>query len=763
MGRLQKPLFEWETSVKNNKFVVKAKRLNGKEVNGHKPHPGRTDRHGIWEGIKLTSFSWTTNGGKDWWYANPTTIQNNGFTHEITVDSNNCKIQLWAEYEIHTLGMPHRKYPFFHFADIHSKNRPKYQYKDENEKWTLNFNDWHHNYKYKNPRSVAGITESAWDCTWSDWVGPNQKHPEDSWVYKNAKERGLSAHWMGGICEYRNGQGGSSKDNAFNNGWVSVQGNYPQEVRKNVYFVFKANCYSDVITSSGITPPKPPDPEPPKPEPPKPEPSYKKPSGKIKIFDAYQNKGDIELSTADPYDEYLFVSLFCYLGKDRTAADDASKRLPGSWKQIIQAEYPHAIDPAVTGIQGVKFTAGKTYRINIDFDKLYGEEKSGNKIFYEFQIFNTNKGTSMYVFPEYYNFKGTNVRTHHTYNARPTIPTVILDIKDRNTATGKWHSNDPDPYDLYTPGAPVLFPSHLTYEVELSKDGGNSFESILPALTEEEKKEYAETDVKGKGTKNTEMDIDISKYPPGTPLKLRVRAFDNRIHSKDWGYSGEQATEQLPEKPTIILPLHNSRNYNPRHRLVVKTNAKGQNNILCVKWNGKTYTSKEQTEFFSSETLPTGEHYACFKAPLGTRKGDNSVMVWSENSSGEKSPSDNALFHILEDPWYDIVDNDEKAYIYAGKIPPIRPLVNIVREAYGLEPIRFEEEFEGDKVYNVKPDTHIWHQQQAEIAQALLDVDNKVKSYTSAFSPDLKAKRANEEDNIYKTDFQDLLSDLNII
>ena len=181
---------------------------------------GRTDRYGIWEGIKLVDTSYRINGGA--WISKGGAAQ---FT--VETNRNGDRIEVSARYELRTMGFhwDNRTYPFFYFGTNGGYRGGKYSWN------TVSWPD--DRWIYSN---FAKIDSSWWkhDIWWSGWCERNANATSSQWRTNK---------------EYRNGQSGSqgwrSDKNVGSNGTV-------QEYRKSVMMVFRKDYNSGVITSSGV-------------------------------------------------------------------------------------------------------------------------------------------------------------------------------------------------------------------------------------------------------------------------------------------------------------------------------------------------------------------------------------------------------------------------------------------------------------------------------------------------------------------------------
>lgn len=180
---------------------------------------GRTDRHGIWEGVRL-SDSWYRIDNGPW-------ISTGGASRfSVTTSKNGTKIQARAYYEIKTMGFhwDNQSYPFFYFGTNNA-------YKGGSSWSSVTWPD--NRYLYSNFAKL----DSSWSKNGIWWSG---------WCERNASSG--STQWRGNK-EYRNGQSGSQGWRSDRN--VGSSGSV-QEYRKSVMMSFTKYYESQVVVSSGI-------------------------------------------------------------------------------------------------------------------------------------------------------------------------------------------------------------------------------------------------------------------------------------------------------------------------------------------------------------------------------------------------------------------------------------------------------------------------------------------------------------------------------
>ena len=231
---------KYTTSCVNNVFTVNFD-CSPWDVGKHKA--AGTKRLDIWEGTKVTETWYRIDGGA--WKSNGSKTK-----FSVTANKNGVKIEAKARLEVWTMGKPGASMPAFHYGKYEGGVM---KYKDTNEKWTQNMaqkptvlrQDW---------KTITEL-DDTWKLKHLDWYAPGSSISAGNWTYKHtlALRSGYKykTEWKYG-AEYRNGNHGTNSA-AVKYGWKSVQGNYPQEYRKNQYFIFYKDFTSSAVTSSGIS------------------------------------------------------------------------------------------------------------------------------------------------------------------------------------------------------------------------------------------------------------------------------------------------------------------------------------------------------------------------------------------------------------------------------------------------------------------------------------------------------------------------------
>lgn len=206
----------------------------------HKGRGGRSDRHGIWEGVYLYKVDYKGSDGvwKVWWPNSSEEL--NGLNVHLETGTNGQTLECWATYRIWTMGLPHRSYPFLYFGNI-GGNRNKYNRGYFSDASVIPPSSLKSSYAY---------IPDDWNHIYSGWVFPGKNNPADNWTYKDAMLPG-GATWNGNSYEYRNGTNANGS-----NGWTSEAGNRPQETRKSSAYVFEKVYKASVVSNGIYIPPK---------------------------------------------------------------------------------------------------------------------------------------------------------------------------------------------------------------------------------------------------------------------------------------------------------------------------------------------------------------------------------------------------------------------------------------------------------------------------------------------------------------------------
>lgn len=209
---------------------------------------------------------------------------------------------------------------------------------------------------------------------------------------------------------------------------------------------------------------------------------------------------------------------------------------------------------------------GAQLTYHVDFDKVFGEDYSGNNVTYEAWVQNECGNIS----------KSTGIKGGHRYNGRPSIPTGlrVTAINDLiyNKVSFNWNkSTDPDndaiTYDLW---------------LKVISNGKIIKDSMLTTKI---------TNIKYE-------DYDITGHPDGCKYELKIRAYDGLLYS-NWS---NILTFEKGSKPHGILylynPIINNTNiYTKDPRFTFKGYDK--QSIFAVNINGREYSTKTNPERFT--------------------------------------------------------------------------------------------------------------------------------------------------------------------
>lgn len=466
---------------------------------------------------------------------------------------------------------------------------------------------------------------------------------------------------------------------SYSDGWFSGQGKWNYYRRSCLW---RWECKETVsIICSGIGPTEGPKPATPT----------------LKIYDAYGNSGKVRLTNNDSKTGYMMLGAWIKELNNGANVD-------GTFKWILKGK--EGIVAPNVGFYSNTWGPYSSYDVNIDFDAIWGEKYSSKDVYYQLSIVNDANKESDYA---------PHAGKQH-YNARPTIPQVSL-TKNGKTLVGSWKSTDPDPRDYSTANLPA---SSLTYDVVLEKDG-----SAQTLFTK---------------TSSTTTTINVEE---GANYVLKARSHDGRIYSKDWGYSNKQQQGFNSIAPKIIFPLHNSTLYNPKPRIILFTNSKtGTDELVCT-YNGVTYSSKTDTDCFSSSTIPKGKNFMIFK-PRNGASSKATITVKSINDDSE------AIGNTIDINIGNInlsLPNNE--YVKGEDFKVLDIYISNVRNAYGLS------EFfaQGSFGYIEAEDVNLYTEQTK-------DIDDIICSYNSRLRPTIYSDVTSKNDYIAASDFNNIVTDL---
>lgn len=205
-------------------------RGNVKNIDAQK-HAGT--RGELWEGIKVTSISYSKDGGSWTSTSNPVV--------QFKCNKNGVKFKVQATYELWSQGMPHRDVPFMWFAGAGSTyyNSGKNRFTEATP--------------HQPGKIWAGLNETTginngWNLMSVSWKQPGRKDNYGSWVYWNSHDV-YSGTWVSDCCQkWKSGMPYKSP----HDGWTGyASGQSPQGRRKCLWWKFQ-RTYSVTWTSKNI-------------------------------------------------------------------------------------------------------------------------------------------------------------------------------------------------------------------------------------------------------------------------------------------------------------------------------------------------------------------------------------------------------------------------------------------------------------------------------------------------------------------------------
>lgn len=561
---------------KSNGVVNVNATLNSFTHNGI-THKNRSDRNGIQEKIWIEHIKYRINGGS--WTSKGTTSN-----FDISTPGN-AKVEVQCWYKLTTQGFHHKNnnLPFFFYSDQNGNVANYSGYKtNTNPPWP----------GYDSARSACcmpsywtswGGGTSGKSVKWTDWAKTHANTSDKLWWQSGPQHEQRHANYFG---EYKDG-------------WFSGQGRW-NYYRRSCIWEWEYYDNVSITSSSASSTPSQPSPNPtPNPNPPINTMGDKPAAPTLLVHDAYGASGQVTITNNDS--EYGYMKFGVWL-KDGINGPN----IDGTWRWIILGKQGVKVNN--TWIAGSKWGPGAVHKVNLDFYEIFGEKYEGKQIYFQLSMENEAGVES-----DYYPSKGER----HHFNAKPTIPEVTLK-KEGNSLKGSWSSVDPDPRNYSTAAEPA---SLLTYDVNLeitSPSGAKRTESVATR------------------TQSTSTTIAIKDSDEGASYVLKVRSHDGRIYSKDWGSSNKAVNGFKAVQPVIMYPIDESTVYNPTPRYVIRTEAKGSQDVLVVEFNGKTYKSNVDSSCFSSAYIPKGISYMIFRPSAGG-KGKLNTTMYTENDSSKSA------------------------------------------------------------------------------------------------------------------------------
>lgn len=631
-------------------------------------HKNRTDRYGIREGFSVQNVKYKINNGS---WVNMGTNQN----FDVKLNKNGDRLDVAVQYRYDTQGYHHKNsaLPFFYYTDQRGVVADAPSYKTNGAcPWIFNLNSARTICKLPNNWTPISGGKSNVSIVWTDWAKSHANTSDKLWWHSGPQHEQRNAKYFG----------------TYGEGWFSMQGRW-NYYRRSCLWKWECNDTASIIVNN-VAPPQPGKPTRPT----------------LKIFDAYGNGGYVELTNNDSSQGYMKLGAWVKELNNGPNVD-------GTWRWIINGK--SGLVAPNTGLGGSKWGPGATHKVYVDFDSIWGEQYSAKDIYYQLSMVNDANIESDYA--------SSNGKQH--YNARPTIPKVILS-KSGTTLNGSWSSTDPDPRNYSTEALPA---SLLTYDVVLNVSQPTKGSTNTNLFTK---------------TQSTSTTIDATKYEEGSTFVLKVRSHDGRIYSKDWGSSNQAQQGYKAIAPQIVYPLENKTVYNTTPRIVIMTDAKGSNDVLVCTYNGRTYRSDTDTSCFSSRYIPRGVNFMIFRPSSGST-GNQTVTAKSVNEDST-SYERSRIFNVGTLS----LSLSSGKYIEEDDFMPLEKPISDVRNAYGLS----EFYTEGTKDYIEAKDINAY-------TKNLVDIDNSIRSLNPSLAPDINTTiKTGRVSYIDADDFNYIISDL---
>lgn len=638
---------------------------------GNVTHQTRKDRNGIQEALWVVESQYRINNGA--WVKKGT-----AGNYDVAVNKGD-KLEVWTHYRYDTQGYHHKNsdLPFFYYTDQEGN--------------VANYSGYTTNGKCPWPSHI-GVTGARQCCklptNWTPLNGgiSNVSIVWTDWAKVDATTDEKNLWWHSGPQhEQRNANASKYKDYSY--GWYSSQGKWNYYRRSCMWKWECKETVSIIGTGKPVVTPPTPSPLPPAQTKPK--------DPTLVIYDAYGSNGKVNLKNND--------SAACTMNFGAWLAEvGGGANVSNTWVWLLKDSTVH---PGVSCYVN-KWSAGESYTLTVDFDKVWGESYGGKDVYYQLSASNS-VGESGYA-----PFAG-----HHHYNARPTVPTVTLD-KSGKTMTGNWHSVDPDPRNYSTTNLPA---STMLYDVNLEVNG------VSKTLFT--------------NTTSTSTTIQAEE---GNNYVLKVRSYDGRIYSKSWGSSSQVQQGYDALKPDVVFPINNSTIYNTSPRIIIMTNSKAGGEEIIATVNGTTYNSKTNTNNFSKTTIPKGKAFVIFK-PNNLSIGSNTISVKTQNSSSV-SASYTTTIKVASLT----LSLNSGQYITTEDYKVLDTPISNVRYAYGLSGFNSDGVESG---YIEKEDVNLY-------TQHIIDMNNIICSYSSTLSPTIKSKNISSNNYIDSSIFNNIVSDL---
>lgn len=464
------------------------------------PTTTRYTRRGIFEGIRIAEIRWksytkgTSSSSVSWKKRKYEDISDyEDAKISISASKNDIVFEIEVDYELCTMGFPHRKVPFFYYSRYGST-------------YMCNGSLFTDDDPGKEPGRSYSKVSSAWDFVSFEWGDPRATTSKDKtkagWAYKNGNANDGSfdserTSWNSTKSfEYQ-----TKKPYLNTEGWASDTPYSPEYARKSCYWTYR-RTYKDKIVSNNIL-----------------EKPIQLSAPNMPIIDVIKNhcetdlrgeEGTVKVKYTHPNKNNGFITLYSV----------QQNFIPGG-----AGSYGLIIGPVYSNIP---IDDGETYSFTVNFDKF--QFKRSKEIRYFAKAFVNDPNYDNASISTVTNLTGqpgsqsiinawNECSKGHYFNDEPQAPIIKVEESLDTTKTAKvyWNNviepdNDSKKYSLY-----------IQRENSSNNTKSSTFYGGLNGVFSYEKEI--------KDITSTSYDIDMTPYDYLEKLNVWVKSYDSYINS----------------------------------------------------------------------------------------------------------------------------------------------------------------------------------------------------------------------------------------
>lgn len=545
------------------------------------PTTTRYTRRDVFEGIRISEIRWksyskgTSSSSVSWKKRKYEDISDyDDAKISMSASKNDIIFEIEVDYELCTMGLPHRKVPFFYYSRYGSTYMCNGSYFTDSDPG-------------KEPGRSYSKVSNAWNFVSFEWGDPrattSKNKTKVGWAYKNAKSNdGLFDSERTSWNDTKSFEYQTKKPYLDGEGWTSDTPYSPEYARKSCYWTYK-RTYKDKITSKGVL-----------------EKPIQLAAPNMPVITVIKNHCDLDLrgevgtvkvKYTHPNKDEGFITLYSV----------QQNFIPGSG-----GKYGLVIGPVYSNIP---VNDGETYSFNVEFNNFQFKRSQEIRYFVKASVDDPNYANkSVSTVTNLTGQPGSQsiidawnaCAKGHYFNDEPPAPTIELEESLDRTKTAKvyWDAvtdpdNDSKKYSIY---------------IQRQNEDDNTVSDIFyGGMVGRIAYENEISDIT-----STSYNIDMTPYNYAESLKVWIKSYDQYINS--YYYSSSPIIIKKTKASTVIISTSQitSTAKNPINGKAMIDGTKGRISVTYKHEKGVTGTVTIDA-YQSNSTKTTGTFFKTIK------------------------------------------------------------------------------------------------------------------------------------------------------